>query len=198
MRKRRLEAPLPLLPESPSEGKHGPQRAPRHTPQVGVLAAQECAPLVLRDMASGLPKQGPPWDIEGEPGGRQNLALKRPFEADNEVDTEGQTGHKQIPGHIKMQVSTTAPQTPGHYSPWVCTHHRDAALKPPAIFILRPIKRACGWRRTTCQCVATSTWQHIMPPSHVCHSLCCTACAGQTAPSPSNKAEVFPLLHARC
>jgi len=121
--------------------------------------------LVLRDTASGLPKQGPPWDIEGEPGGRQNLTLKRPFEANNEVDTKGQTGHKQIPGHIKMRVSTTAPQTPGHL-PRACTCHHGMALKPPAIFALRPIVRVRTWqrRRRRWQHMATST--NMSHPSH--------------------------------
>src|SRR6266853_108297 len=99
---------------------------PQNTPQAGVLAAHKGTPLVLRDMAPRLPKQGPPWDIEGEPGGRQNLALKRPFKANNKVDTKGQTSHKQIPGCIKMQVSTTAPQTLGHL-PRAHTHHRGVA-----------------------------------------------------------------------
>jgi hypothetical protein len=43
-------------------------------------------------MTPGFLKEGPPWDIEGEPGGRQNFNLKRPFEA-NEGDGAGHTGH---------------------------------------------------------------------------------------------------------
>jgi hypothetical protein len=35
--------------EGPSEGKHGPKQAPRETLRAGVLAAQEGAPIVLRD-----------------------------------------------------------------------------------------------------------------------------------------------------
>ena len=99
MRKCRLKAPPLLLPESPSKGKRGPQRAPRHMPRAGMLAVQECAPLVLRDTAPGLPKQGLPWGIEGEPGGSKIFALKRPFEADNEGDDVGH--HRSLPSHIR-------------------------------------------------------------------------------------------------
>jgi hypothetical protein len=60
---------------------------------VGILAAHEGTLLVLRDMAPGLPKQSPPWSIEGEPGGLKNSALKRPYKADNESDAMGHTGH---------------------------------------------------------------------------------------------------------
>src|SRR5712671_806640 len=113
--------------------------------QAGALAVHKGMPLVLRDLAPRLPKKGPPWGIKGEPRGSQNFTLKRPFEA-KMGDNVGQTGHKQIPGHIKMRVSTTAPQTLGHL-PWAHTHHCSAALKLPAIFALRPIKRAHTWQR---------------------------------------------------
>ena len=157
-------------------------------------AAHEGAPLVLRDSAPGLPKKGPPWDIEGEPRGPKIFALKRPFEANNESDAVGHTGHhKKIPGPTKIPSVQAPPQISNHYSPRVRTHHHDAALKPPAIFILRPIERACNWRKTMRQCVATSTWQHVTPPSHVCHSQHRTVHTGQTAPSPSNKFGAPPI-----
>ena len=157
-------------------------------------AAHEGAPLVLRDSASGLPKKGPPWDIEGEPGGLKIFTLKRPFEANNEGDATGHTGHhKKIPGPTKIPSVQAPPQISNHYSPRVRTHHRDTALKPPAIFVLRPIERAHNWRKTMCQRAATSTWQHVTPPSHTRHSQCHTAHAGQTAPSLSNKFGAPPI-----
>ena len=160
-------------------------------------AAHEGAPLVLRDSAPGLPKKGPPWDIEGEPEGPKIFSLKRPFEADNKGDAAGHTGHlRSHPCRTKTPSVSSAPHMPNH-SPRAFTHHRDAALKSPVIFILRPIERARNWRRTMCQRTATSTWQHVMPPSHARHSLRRTARAGQTAPSPSNKAN-FSLMHGRC
>ena len=67
------------------------------------MAVHEGTPPVLRDTAPGLPKKGPPWGIEGEPGGPKTFALKRPFEADSEGEDVGHFGHhKQIPGCIKM------------------------------------------------------------------------------------------------
>src|SRR5216683_1005577 len=157
-------------------------------------AAHEGAPLVLRDSAPGLPKKGPPWDIEGEPGGPKIFALKRPFEANNEGDAAGHTGHhKKIPGPTKIPSVQAPPQISNYYSPQVRTRHRDVALKPPAIFVLRPIKRARNWRKTTCQHAATSTWQHVTPLSHACHLQRHTTHTGQTAPSPSNKFGAPPI-----
>jgi hypothetical protein len=70
---------------------------------VGVLAVHEGTLLVQRDMAPGLPKQGPPWSIEGEPGGLKNSTLKRPYEADNESDAAGHAGHlKNHPCRIEI------------------------------------------------------------------------------------------------
>ena len=75
------------------------------------MAAHEGAPLVLRDLAPGLPKKGPPWDIEGEPGGLKIFTLKRPFEANNEGDATGHTGHhKKIPGPTKIPSVQAPPQ----------------------------------------------------------------------------------------
>src|SRR6266851_63996 len=108
--------------------------------------------LALRDMAPGLPKQGPPWDIKGEPGGPKNFTLKRPFEANNEGDATGHFGHyKNEPAHIKVLSVPLAPQISNH-SPWARTRHHGAALKLPDIVVLRPIKRACSWRRRRWQC----------------------------------------------
>ena len=143
-------------------------------------------------MAPGLPKQGPPWGIEGEPGGSRNSTLKRPFEANNEGDMGH---HKNQPCGTKTPL---VPLTSNHHTHRAHTCHRNATLKSPTIFILRPIKRARNWRRTTHQCTATFTWQRVTPPSHTCHSLHHTAHAGQTAPSPSDKAEDFSPLHERC
>src|SRR5216683_8399259 len=111
-------------------------------------AAHEGTPLVLRDTAPGLPKQGPPWGIEREPGGRQTFESKRPFEADIEGDAVGHFGHHkrslvtlkphQYHQHLKYQT--------GHL-PQAHTHHCSMALKPPASFTLRPIIRARTWQR---------------------------------------------------
>jgi hypothetical protein len=110
-----------------------------------MLAAHEGAPPVLRDTAPGLPKQGPPWGSEGEPGGTKNFGLRRTFEAENEGDAADHTGHHQKkPGHIKVPL---APQISIYYTPWAHTFHRDAALKPPDIAALRPIERARDWKR---------------------------------------------------
>jgi hypothetical protein len=143
------------------------QRALQNTPRAGVLAAHEGALPVLRDMAPGLPKQGPPWVIEGEPGGSKNSALKRPFEAENEGDAAGHTGHlENQPCRIKIP---SAPQTSKDHVPWGYTRHPNLPSKPLDIFVLRPIERVRGWRRRR-QCVATSTWQHVTPRSHVRHA----------------------------
>jgi hypothetical protein len=145
--------------EGPSAGKRGPQWAPQNTPRAGVLAAHEGAPLVLRDSAPGFPKQGPPWDIEGEPGGT------RPFEADNEGDDAGHFGHhEKEPGRIQTKSVQGPPQRPGHL-PRACTRHRGAAFKPPAIFALRPIERAHSWqrRRTRWQRGHLHRHEHVTP-----------------------------------
>jgi len=180
------EAPPSPPRESPAEGKRGPQRAPRETPRAGVLAAHEGAPLVLRDTAPGLPKKGPPWNIEGEPGSSKNFALKRPFEANN----EGDAGH-----HENQPCGTKTPSVPltsNHHTHRARTCHRDAALKSPVIFVLRPIERARSWRRTT-QRAATSTWQTCHAAVTRASPLRRTARAGQSAPSLSNKAK-FSLI----
>ena len=116
-------------------------------------AAHEGAPPVLRDSAPGLPKKGPPWSIEGEPGGRQIFESKRPFEAENEGNTTGHTSHHENePCRIQSPSASSAPHIPNHL-PQACTHHRGVTLKPPAILTLRPIKRACTWKKTR--------WKHI-------------------------------------
>ncbi len=133
-------------------------------------AAHEGMPLVLRDSAPGLPKQGPPWGIEGEPGGLKNFALKRPFEA-NESDDAGHTGHhRSQPCHTKIPSVSSAPRTPGHL-PRAHTHHRGATLKLPAIFTLRPIERAHSWqrRRTRWQCGHLHRHEHVTP-HHTCNT----------------------------
>ena len=155
------------------------------------MAAHEHVPLVLRDLAPGLPKKGPPWDIEGEPDGPKFFALKRPFEAENEGDAVGHTGHHQKkPGHIKV---LSAPQISKNYAPWARTCHCDVALKLPDIVILRPIERACSWRRRR-QRVATST--QPTHHAHITHTTCATQCL-TCQPHPklgtSNKAKFAPI-----
>jgi hypothetical protein len=180
--------------ESPSEGKCGPHRAPHETPRVGILAAHEGMPPVLRDTAPGLPKQGPPWSIEGEPEGSKNSTLKRPYEADNESDAAGHTGHLEShPCHIKIP---SAPQTPKHHVPWGHTHRRNLPSKSPVISILRPIKRAHGWRRRR-QRVATSHF-NMSRPRHVRHARLHTLHAGHLSCARQINALFFPSLHARC
>jgi hypothetical protein len=61
-------------------------------PRAGMLGLQESTSAILKGMTPGFPEEGPPWDIEGEPGGRQNFNLKRPFEV-NEGNGTGHTGH---------------------------------------------------------------------------------------------------------
>jgi len=127
MRRRGLEAPPPPPRESPSAGKHGPQQAPQETPHLGMLAAQEGAPTILR---------------------RNILNLKRPFEA-KEGDAAGHTGHhKNIPGRIKIASVQAAPEISKDHVPWGCTRHHDPPSKSPAVFVLRPIERAHSWTRT--------------------------------------------------
>ena len=134
-------------------------------------------PLVLRDTALRLPKQAPPWDIEGEPGGPKFFTLKRPFKAGNKGEDAGHTGHHRSQScHTKTPSVSPAPQIP-HHSPRVCTHYHDVALKLLEIVILRPIERACNWKRKW-QCAATSTWQHITPRSHMQHVQLHTSYAG--------------------
>ena len=103
MCRRGLKAP-PLPPrESLAEGEREPKRAPRETPLMGILAAQEGTPTVLRNLAPGHFEESPPWDIEGEPGGTKKFDLKRPFEAKKD-DSMGHTGHhKNEPGHTKIK-----------------------------------------------------------------------------------------------
>jgi hypothetical protein len=131
---------------------------------VGTLAVHEGTPPVLRDTAPGLPKQGPPWGIEGEPGGSKNAALKRPFEAENEGDAAGHTGHRKPPGHNKTLSAPPASQITKYHSPRACTRHRDTALKSQA-FVLRPIERARGRRRTRWQRGHLPQLQHVTPAS---------------------------------
>jgi len=166
-------------------------------PQAGMLAAQEHTPLVLRDTAPGLPKQGLPWGIKREPGGRQTFKSKRPFEADIEGDATGHFGHHQKkPGHIKVP---SAPQTPGHL-PQAHTCYYSAALKPPAIFALRLIERAHSWqrRRTRWQCNHLHRHEHVMP-HHTYNT--CDSNTSHTSHIPSHASQIkpcFPSLHARC
>jgi len=190
---RRRDQPLR---ESPPEGKHGPQWAPRDTPRAGILAAHEGAPPVLRDTAPGLPKHGPPWGIEGEPGGRQNFALKRPFEADSESDAAGHTGqHRSQPCRIQTPSVSLAPQTSNH-SPR--TFHRDAALKPPVIFVLRPIERAHSWqrRRTRWQRGHLHRHEHVTPSSHATRATSRLVRRPHPKPCTSNKRR-FPLVASK-
>jgi len=132
------------------------------------LAAHEGGPLVLRDSAPGLPKKGPPWDIEGELGGSKDFALKRPFEAENEGDTTGHTGHHRSQScPIKVPLVLQAPpQISKDHLPWGHTHHPNPPPKPPDIFILRPIKRAHSWQRRR------RRWQHGHLNQHItpCHT----------------------------
>ena len=107
-----------------------------------MLAAHKGVLLVRMDSAPRLPKKGPPWDIEGEPGGLNIFELKWPFEAKNKSNIAGHTGHyKSEPCCTKI---TSAPQISIYYAPWACTFHCDAALKLPDTFVLRPIERAHG------------------------------------------------------
>ena len=76
-------------------GKCRPQRALQNMLQADMWAVYEGAPLVLRDLASRFPRQGPPWGIEGEPKERQFFEQKRPFKANNKGDTTGYTGHHE-------------------------------------------------------------------------------------------------------
>jgi hypothetical protein len=119
-----------------------------------VWAVHEGTPPVLRDTAPGLPKQGPPWDIEGEPGGPKNFESKRPFEADNEGDAAGHFGHqKNKPGRIKTSSVPAVPQISKDHLPWGRTRHPDPPPKPLDVFILRPIERARAWNwRRRWQC----------------------------------------------
>ncbi len=156
-----------------------------------MLAAHEGAPLVLRDSAPRLPKQGPPWGIEGEPEGLKNFTLKRPFEAKTGDDL-GHTGH-----YRNQPCRTKTPSVPlisNHHTHQAHTFHRNVALKLPDIHILRPIERARGWRRTT-QRAATSTCQHVTPLSHV---RLMRLHAGRIPSRAPQIKKIPPLLHARC
>ena len=112
-----LEALLLPPREGSCECRCGPQWAPQNTPRAGMLAAHEGAPPVLRDTAPGLPKHGPPWDIEGELGGT------RPFEAENESDADGHFGR------TKTTSVASASQIRNNHVPWARTHHHHHAIK---------------------------------------------------------------------
>jgi hypothetical protein len=179
-----LEALPPSPRGGPSKVKRGPQRAPRETPRAGVLAAHEGAPPVLRDTAPGLPKHGPPWDIEGELGGTT-------VEAENEGDAFD---------HRTPTSVTTAPLTTNNYVPWARTRHRHPPLKSPTVPVLRPIERAHGWRRRR------RRWrrghiqlQHVTPPSHarLGHAHTRASHAGRIT-SRARRIKQFPPLHERC
>jgi hypothetical protein len=178
--------------ESLSRGKHRQMQAPRRMLQAGILAAHKGVPPVLRDMAPGLPKQGPPWDIEGELRGLKDFALKRPFEA-NKCDATGHFGHhKNKPGHIKTSSVLATPHTLKHHVPWGCTCHHNPPSKSLVIFILRPIERVRDWKRRG--------WQHGYTPTLTCHTrITCATHATQRLtrqphpkPCTSNKRR-FPL-----
>jgi len=145
--------------------------------RAGVLAAHKGAPPVLRDSAPGLPKKGPPWSIEGEPGGSKNAALKRPFEANYEGDAAGHTGHlRKPPSHIKTLSAPPASQITKYHSPQACTRHRNTALKPPAILHLEAHQEGAQLEEnnTTCShlhlatCHATIT-RTLLSASHHAH-----------------------------
>ena len=189
--------PAPPPREGPSEGKRGPQRAPRETPRAGVLAAHEGAPPVLRDSAPGLPKKGPPWDIEGELGGSKDFALKRPSEADSEGDAAGHLGyHKNKPGRIKTSSVPAVPQISKDHLPWGRTRHPDPPPKTPDVFVLRPIERAraWNWRRR---------WQrghlnlNMSRPRHARHARLNALHAGRIPSRAPRIKEDFPSLHGR-
>jgi len=160
-----------------------------------MLAVHKDTPLVLRDTAPRLPKQGPPWGITGEPEGT------RPFEADNEGNAVGHFGHHkrslvtlkphQYHQHLKYQT--------GHL-PQAHTHHCSMALKPPASFTLRPIIRARTWqrRRTRWQRSHLCQYEHVMPLSHArlmqlhtLHASRIPSCAPQIK-------QKLPPLHETC
>jgi hypothetical protein len=157
-----------------------------------MLAVHEGAPLVLRDSAPGLSKHGPPWGIEGEPGGTNSFESKRPFEADIEGDAMGHFGHHQKkPGCIKVP---SAPQVSNYYSPRVHTCHRDVALKPPDTIILRPIERACGWRRRRQRAVTNF---NMSCPRHMRHMQLHASHASHIPSHAHRIKPSFPLLHER-
>ncbi len=62
----------------------------------------EGTPIVLKNLAPRLPKEDPPWGIEGEPEGRQIFNSKRPVEVKNERNDEGHIDHKKVPSHEKL------------------------------------------------------------------------------------------------
>ena len=184
-----LEALPPPLREGLCKVKREPQRAPRETPRAGVLAAHEGTPPVLRDTAPGLPKHGPPWDIEGELGGMS------PFEAENEGDATGHTAHhKSLPCCIKIP---SASQITNHYAPGARTRHRHPPSKLPTVSVLRPVERARGWKRRRWRC--GHVLQHVTSPSHtrLGHAHPRASYAGHIT-SRAHRIKQFPPLHERC
>ena len=94
-----------------------------------MLATHEGTPPVLRDIAPGLPKQGPPWDIEGEPGGPKKFALKRPFEANNKGDATGHLGHHKRPLVTpKNHISTSNIKSPHTSDSYLLPQHSIEAI----------------------------------------------------------------------
>ena len=66
----------------------------------GCASSAESTLAILKGMTPGFLKEGPPWDIEGEPGGRRNF---NSFEV-NEGDGAGHTGYyKNEPGRTKFK-----------------------------------------------------------------------------------------------
>jgi hypothetical protein len=73
---------------------------------------------VLKGSTPGHFEEGPPWDIEWEPGGGKFSILKRPFEASNEGDAAGHIGpHKNESGRSKIASVPAAPQISKHHVP---------------------------------------------------------------------------------
>jgi hypothetical protein len=78
-----------------------------------MLAAQEGTLTILMGSTPGHFEESPPWDIEWEPGGKEILDLKRPFEAKKGDDVDHFGPHKNEPGHPKIS-SVHAPQSNHH------------------------------------------------------------------------------------
>ena len=85
--------------------------------------------IVLRDLAPGHFEEGPPWDIEEEPGGKEFFDLKRPFEA-KKSDGAGHTCHyKNEPGHTKTKSVQLCHRHKNNHVPLALHLSSRAAIK---------------------------------------------------------------------
>jgi len=145
----------------------------------GHAGSAESTSAISKGTTPGFPEEGPPWDIEGKPGGRWNFDLKRPL--------------RPIRATAQATLATTkmnlAAQNSSQYSSttsikittnlWPCTCHPKLLSKLSSTLVLSLRERVLFESCSKTRCCAHNnlvtshvTVTHIpMPESYAGHIL---------------------------